>query len=149
MHKKNTTSNPDNQNARNLIRAVVIALAVTVIGCTIGAWMISGQVLAESSASTLSLVVLLLATFAGGLTSGRYDTTGNWLVVLLFSGIYAVILLVMHLFLFDANLGGLWQSILTILIGTGTSIWVKERFGKHRNKGMKKMKQRKLYKVHN
>lgn len=98
---------------------VGIAVAVSLIGALVMAWLVNGMYLPESGFGYGAMVVLLLASLTGAWTAAALVKHQRLIVCLATGGVYLLLLLGLTAFCFGGQYQGVVPTVLLVAGGSG------------------------------
>lgn len=98
---------------------VGIGFAVMLVLTALGAMLFGGEILDWCWANYVAAFILLLSSFAGGLAAGG---RGEVMDVIVFAGVYWLVLLLVHGAVYGGAISGGLETILLVLGGSGAPL---------------------------
>lgn len=100
-----------------LAAGAAVSIAVTMVICIIGAWMISSEILPQSQIGYCSLLALLAGAMLGAMMAWKKIQRQRLMVCLLSGGVYYALLAAITIAFFDGSFQGMGVSLVTVLLG--------------------------------
>lgn len=108
--------------AGGLAAGALVTMAVTVVGSAVLAKLISGEIIPQSGTGYGVMVMLILASWAGAITSRRKIRRRKLMVCMASALIYFGLLLLITALFFGGQYDGVGETALLILCGTALAL---------------------------
>ena len=100
-----------------VIRGVVSALAITLIGSIFGALLWNQESVPEGSAFFITVIIWAIAGFVGSILSINTISPNPLLSLMLTNACYILILLGVGILFFDSDFGNIFTALLVVIAG--------------------------------
>lgn len=105
-----------------LAAGAVVSMVVTVIICTLGAWLVTSEILPQEQIGYCSITALLLSAMLGSMAAMNRTKRKRLSVCLMNGGIYYGLLLVITIVFFDGSFQGMGVTLAVVLAGSLAAI---------------------------
>ena len=101
-----------------LAAGAAVSMVVTILVCSLGAWLISSEILAQEYIGYCAIGALLMASILGGMTAMKRTKRKRLPVSLMNGGIYYFMLIALTILFFDGSFRGMGVTLAVVLIGS-------------------------------
>lgn len=105
----------------------VIAILISLLGSIIGAILMNRELIGESAAFILPIIVWIASGFTGTMVAAKLARSRYLLVAGITALIYLFVLISVSILIFDGKFTALWQGIVSVLAGGGLSLILSSR----------------------
>lgn len=116
-----------------------VSVIVTLIICSLGAWLITSEIMPQERIGYCSIAALLLSAILGGMTAMNRVKRKRLAVSLMNGGIYYALLIAVTILFFDGSFQGMGVTLAVILLGSVIAVLTAKR-GHNLNSGQKRRK---------
>ena len=110
-----------------LAAGAAVSMAVTVIICSLAAWLITSEIIPQKQIGYCSLAALLLSAILGSMTAMSRMKRKQLIVSLMSGGIYYGLLMGVTILFFDGSFQGMGVTLVAVLVGSVIAVLISNR----------------------